>query len=131
MKYFVDANALIWSQDTPDRLSEAAADALTDLSHELWIGRGTIWEIGIKVSTGKLTRSKPFEEWISTAQRHLKLTIAEIELTEIVEVSRLPFSARHRDPFDRLLAVQSRLRAIPVISVDQIFDAYGVVRIWN
>jgi PIN domain nuclease of toxin-antitoxin system len=36
----------------------------------------------------------------------------------------------HRDPFDRLLAAQSLELGVPLISVDAIFDRYGVERIW-
>ena len=40
----------------------------------------------------------------------------------------LPFY--HRDPFDRLLAAQSLEMDVPLISIDAIFDRYGVERIW-
>ena len=36
----------------------------------------------------------------------------------------------HRDPFDRLLAAQSLELGVPLISADEIFDRYGVERIW-
>jgi PIN domain nuclease of toxin-antitoxin system len=36
----------------------------------------------------------------------------------------------HRDPFDRVIIAQSLLERMPVISVDTVFDAYGVTRIW-
>jgi len=131
MRYFVDAHALIWSQDSPEQLGASAADALTDLNHELLVGKGTIWEMGIKASTGKLPLSKPFEEWIDIAIRDLKLSIVEIELGHIVSVSTLSFPGKHRDPFDRILAVQSLAMNIPIISIDTLLDAYGVTRIWN
>ena len=131
MRYFVDAHALIWSQDSPEKLGAEAADVLTDLSHELLIGKGTIWEMGIKASTGKLPLSKPFKEWINVAIRNLNLSIVEIELAHIVRVSTLPFPEKHRDPFDRILAVQSLEMNIPIISVDPLLDSYGVTRIWN
>jgi PIN domain nuclease of toxin-antitoxin system len=40
----------------------------------------------------------------------------------------LPF--HHRDPFDRLLAAQSLELGVPLISIDAVFDRYGVERIW-
>ncbi len=60
MRYFVDAHALIWSQDSPEKLGSEAADALTDLSYELLIGKGTIWEMGIKASTGEASVVQAF-----------------------------------------------------------------------
>jgi len=43
-------------------------------------------------------------------------------------VSELPF--HHRDPFDRILAAQSLVEDIPMISADESFDRYGVNRIF-
>jgi len=36
----------------------------------------------------------------------------------------------HRDPFDRLLAAQIAELGVPIISIDAIFERYGVERIW-
>ncbi len=36
----------------------------------------------------------------------------------------------HGDPFDRVLIAQSLLEGIPLLSVDEVFDGYGVSRIW-
>ena len=131
MKYLVDANALIWSQDSPELLATAALDALTDFGSELFISKATLWEIAIKVSIGKLQLSKTLDIWIGHSISDLNLIVAELELEEILQVATLPFVAKHRDPFDRLLAVQSLERKIPIISADSIFDDYSVTRIWH
>lgn len=36
----------------------------------------------------------------------------------------------HRDPFDRLLALQATVEGLAIISSDEQFDRYGVRRIW-
>jgi PIN domain nuclease of toxin-antitoxin system len=36
----------------------------------------------------------------------------------------------HRDPFDRLLIAQAQIEAVDIVSVDAVFDAYGVTRRW-
>jgi PIN domain nuclease of toxin-antitoxin system len=36
----------------------------------------------------------------------------------------------HKDPFDRMLVAQSQMEAIPIVSNEQVFDSYGVRRIW-
>ena len=36
----------------------------------------------------------------------------------------------HKDPFDRMLIVQSQLEGIPIISCDGQFQAYDVDVIW-
>jgi PIN domain nuclease of toxin-antitoxin system len=42
---------------------------------------------------------------------------------------RLP--GPHRDPFDRMLAAQAQIEDISIISNDEVFDGYGVTRIWK
>ncbi len=42
---------------------------------------------------------------------------------------RLP--SPHRDPFDRMLAAQAQLEGVSIISNDDVFDDFGVARIWK
>jgi PIN domain nuclease of toxin-antitoxin system len=37
----------------------------------------------------------------------------------------------HGDPFDRLLVAQAQVENISLVSADQVFDQYGVHRIWR
>lgn len=36
----------------------------------------------------------------------------------------------HKDPFDRMLIAQARLRSLPVLSIDPVFREYGVTVVW-
>jgi PIN domain nuclease of toxin-antitoxin system len=36
----------------------------------------------------------------------------------------------HRDPFDRMLAAQAQLEGLTIVSNDEVFDEYGVLRLW-
>lgn len=36
----------------------------------------------------------------------------------------------HRGPFDRVLAAQSYVERLPLISNDTVFDAYRIRRLW-
>src|SRR5207253_493753 len=38
--------------------------------------------------------------------------------------------AKHRDPFDRVLVAQALSEGLPLVSNDELFDDYGVSRIW-
>lgn len=129
MTHLLDAQALIWSQEDPNRLGPAALLALQDPANDLAVGIETIWELGIKTAIGKLTLNKAFRTWIDTAIADLGLAIVPIRLDHIDRHNSLPF--HHRDPFDRLLIAQSLVGGIPVVSSDAIFDAYGVARVWN
>ncbi len=45
------------------------------------------------------------------------------------DTASLPF--HHRDPFDRMLIAQSLTENIPIVSGAAVFDAYGVIRLWD
>lgn len=40
----------------------------------------------------------------------------------------LPF--HHKDPFDRLIISQGQNGNIPILSKDELFDEYGIQRLW-
>lgn len=129
MRYLLDTHALIWSQDETTRLSGVATAVLSNPANHLVLSVATTWEIGIKVSLGKLQLSKGYREWIETACRDLSLTNLSISVGQIERQMTLPF--HHRDPFDRLLVAQALVEGFTLVSADAIFDAYGVSRIWN
>jgi PIN domain nuclease of toxin-antitoxin system len=53
---------------------------------------------------------------------------ALIESEDTHALVTLPF--HHRDPFDRLIAVQAKIEKLALVSTDHSFDAYEIQRIW-
>jgi PIN domain nuclease of toxin-antitoxin system len=129
MRHLLDTQALIWYVDQAHLLSPTARAAIDDPGNDLLLSAATIWEMGIKVSLNKLTLTLPYRQWIEAAISDLALIILPITVFHVDTQIALP--SHHRDPFDRLLAAQSIVEAVPLISVDAIFDSYGVQRIWN
>ena len=37
----------------------------------------------------------------------------------------------HRDPFDRMLIAQAQSETLVLVSNEEVFDAFGVVRLWK
>ena len=56
------------------------------------------------------------------------ILLLPIALPHVLRVQTLPL--HHRDPFDRLIIAQSMVEAMPLVSADTVFDAYGVERLW-
>jgi PIN domain nuclease of toxin-antitoxin system len=63
------------------------------------------------------------------AQRLHRSSALPIELSHALEVYRLP--AIHKDPFDRLLILQSQLEDIPLLPTDSEINRYRVEVIWS
>jgi PIN domain nuclease of toxin-antitoxin system len=128
MRLLVDAHTVLWAVDDASRLSATATAALQDPANQLLIGAGTIWELSIKVSLGKLTLSLPFRHWMDQAVADLRLSILPITVEHVDRQVSLPF--HHRDPFDRLLVSQALVETFGIVSSDSQLDAYGTTRVW-
>ena len=55
MKFLLDTHAFLFAISEPERLSPAAGKVLLDEEASKWLSAVSLWEIIIKVQTGKLT----------------------------------------------------------------------------
>jgi len=78
------------------------------------------------IRTGALPA--PFAEFWEDQLLTNDFVFLPISVSHTARVADLPF--HHRDPFDRLIIAQSLVERIPVVSSDELFDRYGVERIW-
>ena len=78
-------------------------------------------EIAIKVSLGKLELKTPFNQ-IGRQILENGFEVLSITFEDTLTISTLPF--HHRDPFDRIIIVQSFNNALTLISKDKNFDFY-------
>lgn len=101
MRHLLDACSLIWHVDDSRKPSAAAYSAITLGTNDLYLSAATVWEISIKVGTGKLRLSSPFRPWIEKAISDLDLLLLPITVEIADEQSRSP--RHHGDPFDRIL----------------------------
>ena len=110
-------------------LSPTAHAAITDPANDLLLSAASVWEIAIKVGLEKLTLSLPYRDWMERAVADLGLVVLPITVEAAGLKAGLPW--HHRDPFDRLIIAQALVENLPVVSIDRIFDDYGIERLWN
>ena len=128
MRLLLDTHAAIWAVDQPDRLGSRARPALEDASNDVLLSAATLWEIAIKTGLGKLTLSVPYREWMNRAIADLGATVLPITVEYADMQSTLP--SHHRDPFDRMLIAQAIVEKISLVANEEMFDRYGVARLW-
>ena len=124
----IDTHAFIWWTGEPKRLSELVHNFLIDPENKPVLSCASVWAMQIKLSLGKLTLKTLLPELIEDEVKRNGLSLMPIELNHIYALSDLP--PYHRDPFDRLLIAQATIEEIPIISIDEKFDVYGVQRLW-
>jgi PIN domain nuclease of toxin-antitoxin system len=129
MRLLPDAHALLWWLNDDRRLSRTARVTI-ETAHSPLIGAGTLVEIAVKRSLGKLDVD---EDWPEQAQAD-GFGVLAISWPHTARLQSLPFpkisGRRHRDPFDRLLAAQALTDDLPIVTCDEAFAAYGVATIW-
>ena len=125
MRILIDTHIFLWFINNDPKLSPTAKTPL-EWDVELLLSVASLWEIAIKVSTGKMTLPKPFEIFIPEQLQQNDISVLPIETNHLTYVTTLPF--HHRDPFDRLLIAQSIVEEIPIVNVDSAFDPYKVDR---
>ncbi len=128
-RLLIDAHALLWWLSGDQRLSERGRDVIQGADEPL-VGAGTIVEIAIKQSIGKLAIEA---EWPEEVQAD-GIGVLGIAWPHVAHLRHLPFvetSGRvHRDPFDRLLVAQAISERIPIVTCDPALTAYGVASVW-
>ena len=126
-KYLLDTHTLIWFLEGDSQISPLAKSLVLDTDNELFVSMASLWEMAIKTSIGKLTLTQPLEQIIKRLPLEF-MELLPIEVSHILAIQNLPF--HHKDPFDRILIAQTIAENIEIISIETIFDQYGVKRSW-
>ncbi len=128
MRLLLDTHAFLWWLAGDNALSAAARKAIGDENNTIYVSAASAWEIATKYRIGKLPG-------VASIVANLGATIADqgfthlpISLQHGQVAGTLP--GTHRDPFDRILVAQALLEKLTLVSNEQPFDAYGVMRLW-
>jgi PIN domain nuclease of toxin-antitoxin system len=122
----LDTHALIWWASGDRQLSGAVKRIIKDPDARVFVSAATAWEIATKVRLGKLEwNSSDAVESYCLGQNFelLAVTFAHGELAGSWEQD-------HGDPFDRMLAAQSRLEQLPLATNDPKIRQFGVSTVW-
>lgn len=128
MKLLVDTHTLLWFIAGSPSLTASARSLIEDASNEKFVSIVSIWETAIKVSIGKMTLTAPFDDLFPHQLQINGFELLPVKVGHTSVVTTLPF--HHRDPFDRLLIAQAAEEKMTLVSIDEVFDEYGVKRLW-
>ncbi|MGA2177611.1 MAG: type II toxin-antitoxin system VapC family toxin [Verrucomicrobiota bacterium] len=128
MRLLLDTHAFIWADSLPEKLSPAAKMACEDPANELILSVASVWEMQLKITLGKLALRKPLRSMIADWTEQNAVVILPVRLEHIFHLETL--SARHKDPFDRLLIAQALAESLTIVSHDRAFPQYNIPVIW-
>lgn len=97
-------------------------------TNEIRVSAATAWEITTKARLGRLPSAIDVASDVAGAVTSHGFVALAITLVHAQRAGSL--AGPHRDPFDRMLAAQALAERVPIVSNDEVFDAFGVRRIW-
>jgi PIN domain nuclease of toxin-antitoxin system len=129
MKWLLDTCTLLWWVADDAKVPASVLRKLAHEDTELYLSAGSAWEIAIKSKLGKLELPASPRAFMHEVVDLYALTVLPIELEDAVHAGELPF--HHKDPFDRLIIAQSRLRKLDIVTPDDAFRPYKVSTVWR
>jgi len=128
VRFLLDTHALLWWLFDDPQLSTKARGVLMDRSNAVFVSSASAWEIATKYRLGKLNSAAPLVRdmpgWIVQAGfSELPISLAHAERAG-------SWPQPHRDPFDRMLAAQSILDGLPLITRDDAIAQFGTATFW-
>lgn len=113
----IDTHIFLWWLFDDLRLPFKMKKYMQNINHTIYVSSASVWEIATKYRLGKLPEASSVAtdvpEWIIKAGfQSLAITPEHAQLSGAWDIS-------HRDPFDRMLAAQSKLENLPLASTDK------------
>jgi len=123
-----DTHTLLWFLEGDERLSPRARECIEAPDTVMHASAVSAWEIANKFRLGKWPAA------LVVANSFIKTMSAQA-------IAVLPVTAEHaqraglmdgvhRDPFDRMLAAQSEIEGMPLVTADAVFKAFGTKTVW-
>lgn len=128
MKALLDTHAFLWWLSGDDQLSTQARSWIEAIEHPIFVSAASAWEIATKVRIGKLPGAQAVVTNFYEYLIQQGLTPLDITPDHALRAGSLP--GLHRDPFDRMLIAQAQALDMLLISNEDLFDQYGIRRIW-
>ena len=128
MKYLLDTHAFLWWIGDDPSLSKKARSIISDEKNEIYLSAVSVWEIAIKSRAGRLEFREELDSFVEQHIRENAFLPLPITLSHSAKVRLL--SNSHRDPFDQMLAAQSLVEEMPLISIDKKINSFGAKVVW-
>lgn len=121
MRLLLDTHVLLWCLEGSERLPDKARQIISS-ADSVYASAANIWEIAIKISTGKLKIEIDPQDLVQT------ITDSSFEMLSITPehaLKLLDLQDFHRDPFDRILISQSLVEPLHFVTCDSLAAQYS------
>ncbi|MCK5799585.1 MAG: type II toxin-antitoxin system VapC family toxin [Deltaproteobacteria bacterium] len=128
MSWLLDTHALLWWLFDDPKLSSIARDVIADPANKIFVSSASAWEICTKHRIGKLPAASTLVLDIAGWVQRAGFSELPVTIAHAARAGSWPHA--HRDPFDRMLAAQSMVDGLTLISRDAALRSFGVSLLW-
>jgi len=121
-------HALVWRLYDSPRLSASTRTAISDPGDEIAASAISAYEIANKNRLGKWNEMAALATAFDEIVRAEGFALLSVNCRHAALAGQLP--GEPHDPFDRLIAAQSRIEGLPVLSMDDALRALGAYTVW-
>lgn len=128
----LDTHVWLWWLHDPARLSPAVDKLIQQEqgSGALIISTISVWEVAVKVQSGKLTIPMEINRWYELARSYPSTVIEPLSPVDAIASTQLPGDF-HKDPADRIIVALARRLSVPLLTCDRkILDYKYVITVW-
>jgi PIN domain nuclease of toxin-antitoxin system len=130
VRVLIDTHYVLWAAIDSTRMATWARKLIGNLDNEVIVSAASVYEISLKVRSGKLPEAVEFEsDLVANIESRLGYTLLPLEPESMMRAAR--FEDPHADPFDRMIAAQAIQNNLPLLSTDPKLDVFGVRRLRN
>jgi PIN domain nuclease of toxin-antitoxin system len=126
--FLLDTHAVLWWFTDSPRLSNTARSILSDENSQLRVSAASGWEIATKSRIGKLDHAPAVVDELPGLMARNGFIELAVSMRHALRAGSL--AGVHRDPFDRMIAAQSIIASLPVITTDPAIEFLGATTIW-
>jgi len=126
MRLLLDTHVFLWWLADDERIGPATRHNLADPNNLVWVSAASIWEMAIKLGSGKLAIVQLEETALAELIPRAGFSELPVTARHAAAVASLP--RHHSDPFDRLLIAQAKLEQATLVTADRALVDYAVDR---
>jgi PIN domain nuclease of toxin-antitoxin system len=128
MTAILDTHAFVWMDAEPTKVSATALGYLHDPNCTVYLSVVSVWEIVVKVRTGKLTLRDDVDRIVRDHLRTTPVRLLPLSYDHVLVNRTLPMV--HKDPFDRMLISQAVAESAVLLTDDPWIRRYPVRTDW-
>jgi PIN domain nuclease of toxin-antitoxin system len=122
MKILLDTHIFLWYITKNKSLPSTLIPVIRDPENDVYLSSVSVWEVIVKYQLGKLPLPQAPATFIPEQRRYHQISSLPLDEASVSNLENL--SARHKDPFDRMLICQAIQHQLSLVTTDQALQAY-------